>query len=100
LAFYSLEGRKTRLRTRLFLLALPQGQERDARDLDNLEANTGNITNLHNCVNKRGLFKRKTYSVALATKTGNENFVVFFDIVQAAVILRVISTALHNRHGV
>lgn len=58
------------LRTRLFLLFLPQSPQGDTGNLDGLEFNTGNITD----------------GVTLATETGNQDFVVDFDKVQATVI--------------
>ena len=53
------------------LLLLPQGEETDTRDLDDLEADTGNIT----------------LCLTAATETGDQNLVVLVDKVQAAVIL-------------
>lgn len=61
------------LRPRLFLLLLPQGEQRDTRDLDDLEADTGNITD----------------GTSLTTETGDQDFIVLLDKVQATVILRV-----------
>ena len=60
------------LRTRLLLLLLPQSRETDTGDLDNLETHTGNIT----------------LGLALTTETGEEDFVVLVDEVEAAVILK------------
>lgn len=48
------------LRTGLLLLFLVEGKKRDTRDLDDLETDTGNITN----------------GAALATETGDEDLVL------------------------
>jgi len=58
------------LRAGLLLLLLPQSHETDTRDLDDLEADTGNIT----------------LGLALATETGKENLVVLVNEVQATVV--------------
>lgn len=58
------------LRTGLLLLLLPQSQQTDTRDLDDLETNTGNIT----------------LGLALATETSQEDLVVLVNEVQATVI--------------
>ena len=57
-------------RSRLLLLLLPQRAQPNARDLDNLEAHTGNIT----------------LGFALATKAGEQDLVIFIDKVEAAVV--------------
>ena len=54
-----------------YLLLLPQGEKADTRDLDDLEADTGNIT----------------LGLATATETGDQDLVVLIDEVQATVIL-------------
>lgn len=59
-----------RLRTGLLLLLFPQGEQTDTGNLDDLETNTGNIT----------------LGLALATETGEEDFVVLVNEVQATVI--------------
>jgi hypothetical protein len=66
LTFFSVR----RLRARLLLLLLPQGEQTDTRDLDDLETNTRNIT----------------LGLALATETSEEDLVVLVDEVQATVI--------------
>ena len=53
------------------LLLLPESEETDTRDLDDLETDTGNIT----------------LGLAATTETRDEDFVVLIDKVQAAVIL-------------
>lgn len=58
------------LRARLLLLFLPQSEQTNTGDLDDLEPNTGNIT----------------LGLALATETSEEDFVVLVDEVEAAVI--------------
>ena len=55
------------------LLLLPEGEKADTRDLDDLEADTGNIT----------------LGLATATETGDEDLVVLVDEVQATIVLRV-----------
>lgn len=60
----------TRLRAGLLLLLLPQSEQTDTRDLDDLETDTGNIT----------------LGLALTTETGQENLVVLVDEVQATVV--------------
>lgn len=55
----------------MYLLLLPEGEETDTRDLDNLEANTGNIT----------------LGLARATETGDEDLVVLVNKVEATVVL-------------
>lgn len=59
-----------RLRAGLLLLLLPEGEETDTRDLDDLEADTGNIT----------------LGLALATETGEEDLVVLVNEVQATIV--------------
>ena len=54
----------------LLLLLLPQSGQTDTRDLDDLEAHTGDIT----------------LGLALATESGEEDFVVLVDKVQATVV--------------
>ena len=54
-----------------YLLLLPQGEETDTRDLDDLEADTGNIT----------------LSLTPATEAGDEDLVVLVDKVQATIVL-------------
>ena len=66
-----------------YLLLLPQGEKADTRDLDDLEADTGNIT----------------LGLATATETGDEDLVVLVDKVQATIILRtspLVSTSVTN----
>jgi hypothetical protein len=58
------------LRSGLFLLLLVQSQERDTSDLYDLETDTRNITN----------------STTLTTETGNQNFIVFINIVQTTIV--------------
>lgn len=58
------------LRTGLFLLFLPESPEGDTGNLDSLELTSGDITD----------------GVTLTTETGNEDFIVNFDIVQTTVI--------------
>lgn len=53
------------------LLLFPESEQAYARDLDNLEADTRNIT----------------LGLSAATETRNENFVVVIDKVEAAVVL-------------
>merc|ERR1719231_1426284 len=54
----------------LFLLVLEESEKGDTGELGNLESNSGNIT----------------HSMALTTKTGNENLVILVAVVQATVI--------------
>ena len=54
----------------LFLLFLVQSKERDTSDLDNLETDTRNITN----------------STTLTTETGNQDFIVFINVVQTTIV--------------
>lgn len=54
----------------LFLLLLPQSQQGDTGDLDNLESDTGDIT----------------LSLTSSTETGKQDFVVLVDKVQTTVI--------------
>lgn len=61
---------KVFLRTRLFLLFLPEGPKSDTGNLDGLEFASGNITD----------------GVTLTTETGNEDFIVNFDKVQTTVV--------------
>jgi hypothetical protein len=58
------------LRTGLFLLFFPQGEERDTRNFNNLETDTWNIT----------------LGLALTTETGNQDFVVFVNVVQTTIV--------------
>lgn len=58
------------LRAGLLLLLLPESKERDTRDLDDLETDTGDIT----------------LGLALATETGEQDLVVLVDKVQATVV--------------
>lgn len=58
------------LRTGLLLLLLPESQQTDTRDLDDLETNTGNIT----------------LGLALTTETGEQDLVVLVDEVEATVV--------------
>lgn len=60
----------SRLRPGLLLLLLPQSRQTDAGDLDDLETNTRDIT----------------LGLALATESGEEDFVVLVDEVQATVV--------------
>ena len=53
------------------LLLLPESKKTDARDLDDLEADTGNIT----------------LSLTPATEAGDEDLVVLVDKVQATIVL-------------
>lgn len=54
-----------------YLLLLPESEQADTRDLDDLEAYTGNIT----------------LGLSAATETRDEDFVVVIDEVEATVIL-------------
>ena len=54
------------------LLLLPQGEKADTRDLDDLEADTGNIT----------------LGLAATTETRDEDFVVLINEVQATIVLQ------------
>lgn len=54
----------------LFLLVAEEREERDTGNLDDLETNTGNITD----------------GVTTTTETSDEDFIVLFDIVQATII--------------
>lgn len=58
------------LRTGLLLLLLPESEQTNTRNLDDLETNTGNIT----------------LGLTLTTETGEENLVVLVDEVQTTVI--------------
>ena len=58
------------LRSGLFLLLLPQSAQTNTRDLDHLESDTGNIT----------------LGLALSTETGDEDFVVLVDEVEATIV--------------
>merc|ERR1712154_441702 len=53
-----------------FLLASEEGEEGNVGDLDYLETDTGDITN----------------GVTRTTKSSDEDFVVFFDVIQTTVI--------------
>ena len=53
-----------------FLLAVEEGEERDVGDFDDLESDTGNITD----------------GVTGTTETSDKNFIVFFNVIQATVI--------------
>ena len=53
------------------LLLLPESEETDTRDLDDLETDTGNIT----------------LGLAATTETRDEDFVVLIDKVQATIVL-------------
>ena len=57
--------------TKTCLLLLPESKKADTRDLDDLETNTGDIT----------------LSLTPATETGDEDFVVLVDEVQATIVL-------------
>lgn len=57
------------LRSWTFLLFLVQGQEGNVGYFDNLETDTGNITD----------------GMTFTTETGNQDFVVFFNVVQATI---------------
>jgi hypothetical protein len=57
------ETQEKDLRTGLFLLLLPQSQQRHAGYFDNLEADTRNITN----------------GLTLTTETGNQDLILFFE---------------------
>ena len=61
---------KSNLRAGLLLLLLPQGKEGDTGDLDDLETDTGQISD----------------GVAGTTETGNENLVVLIDKVQTTIV--------------
>lgn len=52
-----------------FFLAFEEGEEGDTSDFDDLKSDTGDITD----------------GVAGSTETGNENFIVFFDVVQRTI---------------
>ena len=54
-----------------YLLLLPQSEKADTGDLDDLEADTGNIT----------------LGLTAATETGDEDLVVLVDEVQATIVL-------------
>jgi len=56
--------------SRLFLLLAVEGEETDVGDLDNLEANPGNIT----------------LGVTGTTETSDEDLIVFFDVVEATIV--------------
>merc|ERR1712124_313 len=58
------------LRTRPLFLALKQGQQRNISNLDNLKPNAWNITN----------------SVSRSTESRDQNFIIFFNIVQRTII--------------
>ena len=58
------------LRAGLLLLLLPESEQTDTGDLDDLETDTGNIT----------------LGLALTTETGEEDLVVLIDEVQATVV--------------
>jgi hypothetical protein len=58
------------LRAGLLLLLLPQSEQTDTRDLDDLESHTGNIT----------------LGLALATETSQEDLVVLVHEVEATVV--------------
>jgi hypothetical protein len=58
------------LRTRLLLLLLPERPQGNTGNLDGLELNSGNITD----------------GATLATEAGNQNLIVDFNVVQAAVV--------------
>lgn len=64
------------------LLLLPQSKQTDTRDLHNLETDTGNIT----------------LGLTTATETGDKDFVVLIDEVQATIVLcrYVISTFIYR----
>jgi hypothetical protein len=61
---------KSNLRAGLLLLLLPQGKEGDTGDLDDLETDTGQISD----------------GVAGTTETGDENLVVLIDKVQTTIV--------------
>lgn len=67
---FSINPKARCLRAGLLLLLLPQGEQTDTRDLDNLETDTGDIT----------------LGLALATETGQEDLVVLVDEVEATVV--------------
>ena len=78
------------LRTGLLLLLLPESEQTDTRDLDDLETNTGNIT----------------LGLTLTTETGKEDLVVLVDEVKATVVgdCEILQSAYHQkstemRHG-
>jgi len=52
-----------------FFLAFEEGEEGNTSDFDDLKSDTGDITD----------------GVAGSTETGNENFIVFFDVVQRTI---------------
>ena len=56
--------------SRLFLLLAVEGEETDVGNLDDLETNPGNIT----------------LGVTGTTETGNEDLIVFFDVVEATIV--------------
>lgn len=66
------------------LLLLPQGEKADTRHLDDLEADTGNIT----------------LGLAATTETGDEDLVVLIDEVQATIVLRVQASKPCPRHDI
>ena len=58
------------LRTRLVLLSAEESNEGDTRHLDNLEATSGDITD----------------GVSLTTETGDEDLIVFVNVVQTTIV--------------
>lgn len=64
------DKRRNRLRAGLLLLLLPQREQTDTGDLDDLEAHTGDIT----------------LRLALATESSEQDLVVLVDEVQATVV--------------
>ena len=64
------QANKGNLVSRLFLLLAVEGIKTDVGDLDNLKADPGNIT----------------LSVTGTTETSDEDFIVFFDVVEATII--------------
>ena len=57
------------LRPRALLLLFVEGKKRYVSDLDDLKSNAGNITN----------------GVTLSTESGDENLVVFLDIIETTI---------------
>ena len=70
------------LRAGLLLLLLPESEQTDTGNLDDLETDTGNIT----------------LGLALTTETGEEDLVVLIDEVQATVVGDYTENMLANRY--
>lgn len=70
------------LRAGLLLLLLPESEQTDTGNLDDLETDTGNIT----------------LGLALTTETGEEDLVVLIDEVQATIVGDYTGNMLANRY--